>query len=148
MARHVTILLISDDSEIQHVLHQALSMHGFHLQETRKGSQGLVKTLSSEPDLILVDLDQSNGDGIDVIRQIRDQTHTPIVALCRRDDERTTVAALDGGADDYVTKPVHVPGLVAHLRAILQPVPRACLQLQRLLDTRRMLSEYVRRVKG
>lgn len=123
MAQHVTILLISDDSEIQHVLDQALPPHGFRLQETRQGSQNLVEALSGYPDLILVDLDQSDDDGIEVIRQIRDQTHTPILMLCQRDNDQSIVMALDSGADDYVTKPVSVQGLVARLRVVLSCMP-------------------------
>lgn len=79
-----TILLISGDHEIQYVLHRSLPAHGFRLQDSS----------SIEPDPILLDLDYAGVDGIDLIRQIRSRTRTPLIVLCCRDGERATVAAL------------------------------------------------------
>lgn len=124
MSQEATILLIEDEPEIRRFLRTTLPVHGFRLYEATTGRDGLAEAQARNPDLILLDLGLPDLEGSEVIRQVREWTATPIIVLSARDQEQVKVAALDLGADDYVTKPFGVNELLARMRAALRHTSR------------------------
>ena len=125
MSQEVTVLLIEDEPEIRRFLRTTLPAHGFRLYEAATGKDGLTEAQARNPDLILLDLGLPDLEGSEVIRQVREWTATPIIVLSARDQEQGKVAALDLGADDYVTKPFGVNELLARMRAALRHASRS-----------------------
>ena len=125
MSQGATILLIEDEPEIRRFLRTTLPAHGFRFHEAATGHDGLAQAKAWNPDLILLDLGLPDLDGSEVIRQVREWTGTPIIVLSARDQEQGKVAALDLGADDYVTKPFGVNELLARMRAALRHASRS-----------------------
>ena len=125
MSQGATILLIEDEPEIRRFLRATLPAHGFRLHEAATGHDGLAQAKSWNPDLILLDLGLPDLDGSEIIRHVREWTPTPIIVLSARDQEQAKVAALDLGADDYITKPFGVNELLARMRAALRHAARA-----------------------
>jgi len=124
MSQEATILLIEDESEILRFLRTTLPAHGFRIYEATTGQAGLIEAKTRNPDLILLDLGLPDLDGTEVIRQVREWTATPIIVLSAREQEQQKVAALDLGADDYVTKPFGVKELLARVRTALRHAAR------------------------
>ncbi|MDK2741400.1 MAG: response regulator [Nitrospira sp.] len=124
MSQQATILLIEDEPEIRRFLRTSLPAHGFRLHEAATGKDGLIETKARNPDLILLDLGLPDLDGTEMIRQLREWTQIPIIVLSARDQEQAKVAALDLGADDYITKPFGVNELLARMRAALRHASR------------------------
>ena len=124
MSQEATIVLIEDEPEIRRFLKTTLPSHGFRIYEATTGQEGLVEAKTRNPDLILLDLGLPDMDGIEVIRQVRDWTPTPIIVLSAREQEQQKVTALDLGADDYVTKPFGINELLARIRAALRHASR------------------------
>jgi len=114
------ILVIDDESAIRRFLHSALSSEEFSLHEAESGHIGLSAAAALRPDVILLDLGLPDIDGIEVIRRIREWSQVPIIVLSVREREDDKVAALDAGADDYLTKPFGVGELLARIRASLR----------------------------
>jgi two-component system, OmpR family, KDP operon response regulator KdpE len=125
MSQEATILLIEDEPEIRRFLRTTLPAHGFRLYEIASGRDGLIEAKARNPDLILLDLGLPDLGGIEVIRRVREWTATPIIVLSAQDQEQVKVAALDLGADDYVTKPFGVDELLARMRAALRHASRS-----------------------
>jgi two-component system KDP operon response regulator KdpE len=121
-ASRVTVLVIEDDPPIRRFLRAALEGEEMTVQEADTGRRGLTSAAARRPDLIILDLGLPDMDGLDVIRELRAWTHIPIVILSAHSQETQKVAALDAGADDYLTKPFGVPELLARLRAHLRRV--------------------------
>jgi two-component system, OmpR family, KDP operon response regulator KdpE len=120
------ILVIDDEPQILRALGVNLRARGYEVDLAAAGEEGLALAATNSPDLVLVDLGLPGIDGIEVIRGLRGWTNVPIITLSVRDAERDKVAALDAGADDYVTKPFGMDELLARLRASLrraQPQP-------------------------
>src|SRR6185437_13584799 len=124
MSQDATILLIEDEPEIRRFLRTTLPAHGFRLYEAATGQDGLTEAKARNPDLILLDLGLPDLDGGEVIRQVREWTATPIIVLSARDQEQAKVAALDLGADDYITKPFGVNELLARVRTAFRHAAR------------------------
>src|SRR5574342_154186 len=124
MSQEATILLIEDEPEIRRFLRTTLPAHGFRLYEAVTGRDGLTEAKARNPDLILLDLGLPDLEGSDVIRAVREWTATPIIVLSARDQEGVKVAALDLGADDYVTKPFGINELLARMRTALRHAGR------------------------
>ncbi len=123
MAIHeATVLLIEDEAEIRRFLRTSLPAHGYRLYEATTGVDGLAQAKARNPDIILLDLGLPDMDGTEVIRQVRVWSTIPILVLSAREQEQAKVAALDLGADDYVTKPFGVNELLARMRAALRHV--------------------------
>jgi two-component system KDP operon response regulator KdpE len=120
-----TVLVIEDDAQIQRFLRVALGSHGYHLFEATTGEAGLVETATRQPDIVILDLGLPDIDGLDVIRRLREWTALPIIVLSARGQERDKIAALDAGADDYVSKPFGVGELLARMRAALRHATRS-----------------------
>jgi two-component system KDP operon response regulator KdpE len=113
------ILVIDDELSIRRFLHTVLSGE-FSLHEAENGHSGLAAAATVRPDVILLDLGLPDLDGIEVIRRIREWSQVPIIVLSVREREDDKVAALDAGADDYLTKPFGVGELLARIRASLR----------------------------
>ena len=124
MSQEATIVLIEDESEILRFLRTTLPAHGFRIYEATTGQKGLIEVKMRNPDLILLDLGLPDLDGTEVIRQVREWTQTPIIVLSAREHEQQKVAALDLGADDYVTKPFGINELLARIRTALRHAAR------------------------
>lgn len=114
------ILVVDDELAIRRFLHTVLSGEEFSLHEAENGHAGLASAAAFRPDVILLDLGLPDLDGIEVIRRIREWSPVPIIVLSVRDRENDKVAALDAGADDYLTKPFGVGELLARIRAALR----------------------------
>jgi len=110
-------LIIDDEVQIRRLLRVALEADGYTVSEAEAGQQGLTETALKRPDVILLDLGLPDMDGVEVLRRLREWSETPVLILSVRDAEEQKVAALDAGADDYVTKPFGTAELLARLRA-------------------------------
>lgn len=123
----VHALIIEDDAASRHVLHLALERHDFHISEASTGRAGLAHAAATMPDLILLDIGLPDMDGISVTRQLREWTNVPIIVISGKRRESEKVAALDAGADDYLTKPYGVDELLARIRVALRHAERAVI---------------------
>lgn len=119
------VLVIEDDPQIQRFLRVALGSHGYRLLEATTGEAGLVEAATRQPDIVILDLGLPDIDGLDVIRRLREWTALPIIVLSARGQERDKIAALDAGADDYVSKPFGIGELLARMRAALRHATRS-----------------------
>jgi two-component system KDP operon response regulator KdpE len=118
------VLVVEDEPAVSRALRTNLAGHGFQVKTAETGRQALEEYLRWHPDLLLLDLGLPDMDGLDVIREVRAQSSTPIVVLSVRGGERDKVAALDLGADDYLTKPFGVEELLARIRVALRHAAR------------------------
>ena len=124
MSQQAAIVLIEDESEIRRFLRTTLPSHGYRIYEAATGQEGLTEARTRNPDLILLDLGLPDMDGIEVIREVRRWTTTPIIVLSAREQEQQKVSSLDLGADDYVTKPFGINELLARIRTALRHAAR------------------------
>jgi two-component system, OmpR family, KDP operon response regulator KdpE len=120
-----TVLVVEDELPIRRFLRATLVGHGYRVVEAETGAAGMRLAASERPALILLDLGLPDLDGLDVTRRLREWSDTPIVVLSARGQERDKVAALDSGADDYLTKPFGVDELLARIRVALRHAARA-----------------------
>jgi len=121
----VVVLLIEDEPQMRRFLRAALENEAYRLVEAPTAREGLAQVAGQNPDIILLDLGLPDGDGIDLTRRIREWAGTPIVVISARGQEGDKVAALDAGADDYLTKPFSVGELLARMRVALRHAARA-----------------------
>lgn len=110
-------LIIDDEVQIRRLLRVVLESAEYSVHEAETATQGLTEAATCRPDAILLDLGLPDGDGVNVLRRLREWSQVPVIVLSVRDDEEGKVAALDAGADDYVTKPFSSAELLARLRA-------------------------------
>ncbi|BBB90890.1 MAG TPA: response regulator [Methylomusa anaerophila] len=116
------ILVIDDEPQIRKLLNVSLQAYGYQLSEAANGLGGIQQAAVFKPDLAIVDLGLPDMDGKEVIRQIRDWSAMPIIILTARDQEQEKIAALDAGADDYITKPFGIGELMARMRVCLRRI--------------------------
>ncbi|MBC7871750.1 MAG: response regulator, partial [Chitinophagaceae bacterium] len=114
------ILVIEDDPQIRRFLRATLTSDGYNLLEATTAQEGIKQVGLQHPDLIILDLGLPDKDGLEVTRELREWTTTPIIVLSARNQEQDKVAALDLGADDYLTKPFGTNELLARLRVALR----------------------------
>ena len=114
------ILIVDDEPQITRVLKTALSTQGYSIRTSPNGLDGLIAFREWNPDVVITDLSMHEMSGIELCHQIRSTSATPIIVLSVRDQEAVKVAALDAGADDYVTKPFNIQELQARVRAQLR----------------------------
>jgi len=114
------VLIVEDEPEIRNVVRVLLETARYRVVEAENAKRGEVEARAHKPDLLLVDLGLPDGDGISLIRRVREWSPVPIIVLSARTMEEQKVAALDAGADDYVTKPFGAPELLARVRAALR----------------------------
>jgi len=127
------VLVIEDEPAIRSVLRVLLQAEGYRCIEADTAMRAEIEARSHKPDLLLIDLGLPDADGLKVIRRVRAWSQVPIVVLSARTMEEQKIAALDAGADDYVTKPFSAPELLARIRAALRrdvrgAAPAAALQ--------------------
>lgn len=122
--RGARILIADDEPAIRRAVQMNLARHGFQIDTAETGQEAIARAASFRPDLVLLDLGLPDIDGLEVIRALRERGNTPIVVLSVRGQERDKVAALDLGADDYLTKPFGVNELLARVRVALRHVAR------------------------
>lgn len=116
------VLVVDDELAVRRFLRTALSIHGYKILEATSGQEAVQVTAAQKPDLILLDLGLPDLDGVEVIRQLREWARTPIIVLSVREQEGDKVAALDAGADDYLTKPFGTGELLARIRVALRHI--------------------------
>jgi two-component system KDP operon response regulator KdpE len=114
------ILVVDDERQITRVLRTSLESHGYTVAIAQDGVEALRTFESFHPDLVITDLSMPNMDGVELTRAIRKLAQTPIIVLSVREQDATKVAALDAGADDYMTKPFSTPELLARVRVQLR----------------------------
>jgi len=113
-------LLIEDEPQIRRFLRTALEAEGWIVHETDTARQGLIDAGTRKPDLLVVDLGLPDRDGVELIRDLRTWSAVPVIVLSARIAEKEKIAALDAGADDYLTKPFGVGELLARVRATMR----------------------------
>ncbi|MBS9429522.1 two-component system response regulator KdpE [Photorhabdus hindustanensis] len=119
-----TILIIEDEKEIRRFVRLALEGEGYRVFDSDTLKWGLIEAGTRKPDLIILDLGLPDGDGINLIRDLRQWSSIPVIVLSARDKEADKVAALDVGADDYLSKPFGISELLARVRVALRRFAR------------------------
>jgi len=126
----VRVLLVDDEPAIARVLRPALQGHDFEVITASSGMEALRELGTFGPDLILLDLGLPDIDGVELAAEMRQRTGAPIIVLSVRDAERDKIAALDNGANDYVTKPFGMGELLARIRVAVRPSGQSSAQAQ------------------
>lgn len=119
-AASCTVVLIEDEKPIRRFLTATLVAEGWQVHEAETGERGLIEVATRKPDLIILDLGLPDIDGVTVIRELRAWCDRPVLVLSARTQEAEKVAALDAGADDYLTKPFGTAECLARLRVLLR----------------------------
>ena len=118
MTEYPTALVIDDEKQIRKLLRIVLEEEHYRVLESESAKQGLSDAAARRPDVVLLDLGLPDMDGLAVLKRLREWSHVPVLILSVRDGPEDKIAALDAGADDYVTKPFEAGELLARLRAI------------------------------
>ena len=113
-------LVVDDEPQIRRLLAVSLEANGYRVTTANNGNEGMVLAAQHRPDVIILDLGLPDLSGLEVLKRLREWTQTPVIILTVQDAEADKVAALDNGADDYVTKPFNTGELLARLRAALR----------------------------
>jgi two-component system KDP operon response regulator KdpE len=141
------ILVVDDDPQIRRVMKATLVGHGYEVIEARSGEDALEKLPGEMPSLVLLDMNMPGIGGLETCRSLRQGSDIPVIILTVRNSEKDKVAALDAGADDYVTKPFGIEELLARIRAALRRSPNSpdncphkfeCPDLEIDFETRRV----------
>jgi two-component system KDP operon response regulator KdpE len=111
-----SVLIIDDEAQIRRLLRVTLEAGGYRVFEAGTGKEGLVEAAQRRPDVIILDLGLPDVDGLETLRRVREWSQAPVIVLSVRESEEDKVAALDNGADDFVTKPFSTVELLARLR--------------------------------
>lgn len=116
------VLIVEDEQAIRRFLRTALEGDGMRVFEAETLQRGLLEAATRKPDLIILDLGLPDGDGIEFIRDLRQWSAVPVIVLSARSEESDKIAALDAGADDYLSKPFGIGELQARLRRFTSPL--------------------------
>jgi len=114
------VVVVEDEAHLRRFVQQALESQGCQVHATDAARRGIIDAGTRQPDLLILDLGLPDGDGMDVIREVRTWSDVPIIVLSARTAEASKIAALDAGADDYLTKPFGAGELLARVRAQLR----------------------------
>jgi two-component system KDP operon response regulator KdpE len=117
------ILVADDEPQIRRVMRTSLTEQGYIVTDARSGEEALERLRQDHPDLVLLDMNMPGIGGLEACREIRETSDVAVIILTVRDSEADKVAALDAGADDYITKPFSMPELLARIRAALRRLP-------------------------
>ncbi len=120
MKGKVKILVVDDEVSVSRFLRHSLEANGFSVVEAYNGKDGLQRAVEERPELIVLDYGLPDITGIEVLKKLREWSKVPVIFLTVRDADTDKVAALDSGADDYLTKPFSVPELLARIRVALR----------------------------
>src|SRR5258707_9617058 len=123
-------LIVDDELQIRRLLKISLEANGYHVVEAKTGQDGLTQFATLRPDVLILDLGLPDMDGLEVLKSLRAWSKTPVIILSVRDGDNEKIAALDAGADDYLTKPFSVGELLARLRVAQrhsQPEPETAI---------------------
>ena len=113
-------LVVDDETSIRRYLRATLTAQGFAVYEAANGQEAINAVLANHPDIIILDLGLPDFDGIEVTRRLREWSQTPIIILSVREAEQDKIAALDAGADDYLSKPFSTGELMARMRVVMR----------------------------
>jgi len=113
---HLTALIVEDEQQIRRFVRTSLEAEGWQVYEAETMKRGLIEAGTRHPDLVVLDLGLPDGDGVDFIRDLRTWSQAPVIVLSARAEEASKIAALDAGADDYLTKPFGAGELMARVR--------------------------------
>ncbi len=116
------ILVVEDDKAVRKLITTTLDTQGYQYHTAETGEGSILEAVSSQPDIIMLDLGLPDMDGIDIIKKVREWTNTPIIVVSARSEDKDKIDALDAGADDYLTKPFSVEELLARIRVSLRRV--------------------------
>lgn len=133
-ASAANVLIIEDEKQIRRFVRVAVEEENCQVTEAQTVMQGLIAAGQSKPDLIILDLGLPDGDGLSLIRDLRSWSDVPVLILSARTQEREKIAALDAGADDYLSKPFNVGELRARVRAMLRRRARTGEQASPLVE--------------
>jgi len=128
------ILVVDDEPQITRVLRTSLQSNGHEVAVARDGVDALEQFLKTQPELVITDLAMPGMDGIELTREIRERSHVPIIVLSVRSQDAAKVAALDHGADDYITKPFSIQELLARVRVQSRRMAAAAPQGESLIE--------------
>ena len=127
------VLLVEDEVQMRRFLRASLQAEGYRLVEAENAAAALRQATTYNPDIVLLDLGLPDGDGLEVLRRLREWSNVPVIVLSARDREQDKVEALDGGADDYLTKPFGSSELLARMRVAMRHGERAGPESQGVL---------------
>ena len=116
------VLVVDDELAIRRFLRTSLQAYGYTIYEAASGEEALVEMVAKRPDLVILDIGLPGKNGIEITRELREWSQVPILILSVRDQEQEKIAALDAGADDYLTKPFGVGELMARMRVAMRHV--------------------------
>ena len=116
----LNILVVDDEPAIRRFLHTALGAYGHSIREAANGADALKAAATTHPNIIILDLGLPDMDGVEVTRRLREWTQVPIIVVSVREHENDKIAALDAGADDYLTKPFGIGELLARIRVSMR----------------------------
>ena len=119
-ATHPVAVIVEDEPQIRRFVRAALEAENWQVFESDSIRQGLVEAGTRRPDLVVLDLGLPDGDGVEYLRDLRAWSQVPVIVLSARADEADKIAALDAGADDYLTKPFGVGEMMARVRVALR----------------------------
>jgi len=140
------VLVVEDELQMRRFLRASMSAHGYRVAESVTGADAMAAASAGNPDVILLDLGLPDGDGIDVLRRIREWSQVPVIVISARGRDDDKVAALDGGADDYLTKPFSVDELLARVRVAFRHAMSArAARDEPVLEFRNLRIDLVRR---
>ena len=142
-------LVIDDEPQMRRLLRVTLEANGYRVFEAATGQEGVAQAAQRRPDIVLLDLGLPDLEGVEVLKRLREWSKVPVIILSVRDREDDKVAALDAGADDYVTKPFNSAELLARLRAALRHAqPQGADAIYRARDLEVDLSAHTVRKRG
>ncbi|MFW6097238.1 MAG: response regulator [Chloroflexota bacterium] len=127
-AEGARVLIVDDERAIRRFLRTVLEAHKYAVVEAERGQEGLAAVAQHRPDLLILDLGLPDMDGLEVTKRLREWSEIPIIILSVREQETDKIAALDAGADDYLTKPFSAGELLARLRAALRRIAPPALE--------------------
>jgi DNA-binding response OmpR family regulator len=139
------ILLVDDDATLLDLVGYALGRKGHRVVTAADGTQALALCRAERPDLVLLDVTLPEVDGFEVCRQIRQESHTPVILLTGRREDADVVQGLDAGADDYVTRPVSLRVLTARMNAVLRRYRQGDTEAENRPWSARATSSWTRR---
>jgi two-component system, OmpR family, KDP operon response regulator KdpE len=146
MSNPIHILVIDDEPQILRALRTILTARQFKVTAASRGEEGLALAASQLPDLIILDLSLPDLDGNEICQRIREWSQVPIIVLSVRDTERDKVAALDHGADDYLTKPFGIEELLARIRVSLRHSVRSQDSKQPIIEAGPVTIDLIKRI--